>query len=60
MHVRLRGVPGERRVRRRGSKLPVASNGAPRVQLEEIQRSRLLVAAAAIDELGYELSTRGT
>ncbi len=32
--------------------LPV---GAPRVQVDEIQRSRLLVAAAAvIDELGYE------
>ncbi len=29
--------------------------GAPRVQVDEIQRSRLLVAAAAvIDELGYE------
>ena len=34
------------------------SRGAPRVQVEEIQHSRLLVAVAAtIDELGYEQST---
>ncbi len=34
------------------------SRGAPRVQVEEIQHSRLLVAVAAtIDELGFEQST---
>ncbi len=47
-----RALPAERR-RRSGS--PVAPQGTPRVQVEEIQRSRLLSAAAAvIDELGYE------
>ncbi len=36
----------------------VSSRGAPRVQVEEIQQSRLLVAVAAtIDELGFEQST---
>ncbi len=36
----------------------VLSRGAPRVQVEEIQHSRLLVAVAAtIDELGFEQST---
>jgi AcrR family transcriptional regulator/DNA-binding MarR family transcriptional regulator len=39
----------------RGPKQLVLTKGTPRVQVEEIQRSRLLVAAAAaIDELGYE------
>jgi AcrR family transcriptional regulator len=57
--VRLRGgervLPsGRRRLERRSKKL-VLPDGTPRVQVEEIQRSRLLVAAAAtIDELGYE------
>ena len=37
------------------SEAGIAAGYAPRVQVEEIQRSRLLVAAvAAIDELGYE------
>ncbi len=46
-----RSRPLERRSAR-GSGLPLQS---PRVQVDEIQRSRLLVAAAAvIDELGYE------
>ena len=36
----------------------VLSRGTPRVQVEEIQHSRLLVAVAAtIDELGFEQST---
>jgi AcrR family transcriptional regulator/DNA-binding MarR family transcriptional regulator len=36
----------------------VLPRGTPRVQVEEIQRSRLLAAAAAtIDELGYEQSS---
>jgi AcrR family transcriptional regulator len=49
--------PVERRVRRGPTELavPVA---APRVHVEEIQRSRVLSAAAAvIDEVGYEQST---
>ncbi len=42
--------------RRREQRL--LSRGAPRVQVEEIQYSRLLVAVAAtIDELGFEQST---
>ncbi len=46
--------PVERR-RQRGPARPVLPLDAPRVQVDEIQRSRLLVAAAAvIDELGYE------
>ena len=49
-----RALPVERRTRRRSGSL-VAPQGTPRVQVEEIQRSRLLSAAAAvIDELGYE------
>jgi AcrR family transcriptional regulator len=49
-----RALPIERRLQRRAKKL-VQPTGTPRVQVEEIQRSRLLVAAAAvIDELGYE------
>src|SRR5580698_5512142 len=49
-----RARPVERR-RQRGSTRPVLPLEAPRVQVDEIQRSRLLVAAAAvIDELGYE------
>jgi AcrR family transcriptional regulator/DNA-binding MarR family transcriptional regulator len=49
-----RPLPIERRLQRRPQKL-VLARGTPRVQVEEIQRSRLLVAAAAvIDELGYE------
>jgi AcrR family transcriptional regulator len=46
--------PAERRPPRQPQKL-VLPRGTPRVQVEEIQRSRLLVAAAAaIDEVGYE------
>ena len=49
--------PVERRARR-GSRELVLSVAAPRVHVEEIQRSRVLAAAAAvIDELGYEQST---
>jgi AcrR family transcriptional regulator len=49
-----RALPVERRARRRSGS-PVAPQDTPRVQVEEIQRSRLLSAAAAvIDELGYE------
>ena len=56
--ARLRGaeraLPVERRLGRRSKRL-VLAKGTPRVQVEEIQRSRLLVAAAAvIDEVGYE------
>jgi AcrR family transcriptional regulator/DNA-binding MarR family transcriptional regulator len=48
-----RGLPLERR--RRGSGRLVLPRDTPRVQVDEIQRSRLLTAAAAvIDELGYE------
>ena len=47
-----RGRPLERRVGRGQERL---TQKAPRVQVDEIQRSRLLAAAAAvIDELGYE------
>jgi AcrR family transcriptional regulator len=54
MHVGERPRPGERRSRRRSGSL-VAAQDTSRVQVEEIQRSRLLSAAAAvIDELGYE------
>ena len=55
-----RALPLERRPRRprRGQKRPVSPQDMPRVQVDEIQRSRLLVAAAAvIDELGYEQSS---
>jgi AcrR family transcriptional regulator len=46
--------PVERR-RQRGSERLALPLDTPRVQVDEIQRSRLLVAAAAvIDELGYE------
>jgi AcrR family transcriptional regulator len=49
-----RVLPAERR-QQRGQKRLVLPLDAPRVQVDEIQRSRLLVAAAAvIDELGYE------
>jgi AcrR family transcriptional regulator len=49
-----RVLPAERRARRRPGSVVVAQ-GTRRVQVEEIQRSRLLSAAAAvIDELGYE------
>ena len=59
MRVAERPRPVERRMRR-GSKEPGLSLGAPRVHVEEIQRSRVLAAAAAvIDELGYEQSTVG-
>ena len=59
MRVADRPRPVERRARR-GSKELVLSLGAPRVHVEEIQRSRVLSAAAAvIDELGYEQSTVG-
>jgi AcrR family transcriptional regulator len=49
-----RVLPVEQR-RQRGSERVLSPLEAPRVQVDEIQRSRLLVAAAAvIDELGYE------
>jgi AcrR family transcriptional regulator len=49
-----RALPSERRSGR-GRKRPVAPQDGPRVQVDELQRSRLLAAAAvAIDELGYE------
>ena len=49
-----RALPAER-LAQRGSGSLVAPQGTPRVQVEEIQRSRLMSAAAAvIDELGYE------
>jgi AcrR family transcriptional regulator len=49
-----RALPIERRLQRRPKRL-VVPMGPPRVRVEEIQRSRLLFAAAgAIDELGYE------
>ena len=49
-----RATPVERRSQRPRTRLRVAA-GTPRVQVEEIQRSRLLAAAAAvIDEVGYE------
>ncbi len=49
-----RATPIERRSGRGRTRLRVAV-GTPRVQVEEIQRSRLLAAAAAvIDEVGYE------
>jgi AcrR family transcriptional regulator len=52
-----RRLPAEGRLSRRREQR-VLSRGAPRVQVEEIQHSRLLVAVAAtIDELGYEQST---
>jgi AcrR family transcriptional regulator len=48
-----RGLPVERRGR--WAKRMALPRDTPRVQVEEIQRSRLLVAAAAvIDEVGYE------
>ena len=58
MGVHRRAAEGGVRVERGLSRKPgglVASRDTPRVQVDEIQRSRLLVAAAAvIDELGYE------
>ncbi len=52
-----RVLPGEGRLARRREQR-VSSRGAPRVQVEEIQHSRLLVAVAAtIDEFGFEQST---
>ncbi len=52
--VNERALAVERRSRRRSGS-PAAPQGTPRVKVEEIQRSRLLSAAAAvIDELGYE------
>ncbi len=49
-----RATPVERRPQRGRTRLRAAV-GTPRVQVEEIQRSRLLAAAAAvIDEVGYE------
>jgi Bacterial regulatory proteins, tetR family len=47
-----RGLPVERR--RHGSRRLVLPRNTPRVQIDEIQHSRLLTAAAVIDELGYE------
>ena len=48
-----RGLPVERRGR--WAKRLALPRETPRVQVEEIQRSRLLAAAAAvIDEVGYE------
>jgi AcrR family transcriptional regulator len=41
--------------RQRDAARPALAKGMPQVQVEEIQRSRLLAAAAAVfDELGYE------
>ena len=59
MAARLRGGerarPVELRLEREESRKLALPRGTPRVQVEEIQRSRLLTAAAAvIDELGYE------
>ena len=52
-----RRLPAEGRLARRREQR-VSSRGAPRVQVEEIQHSRLLVAVAAtIDEFGFEQST---
>ena len=52
-----RALPVEGRLARRREQR-VSSRGAPRVQVEEIQHSRLLVAVAAtIDEFGFEQST---
>jgi AcrR family transcriptional regulator len=52
-------MPVERRLERRPKRLAV-SKGTPRLQVEEIQRSRLLAAAAAtFDELGYEQTSVG-
>jgi AcrR family transcriptional regulator len=48
-----RGLPVERR--QRWARRLALPQGTPRVQVEEIQRSRLLAAAATvIDEVGYE------
>ena len=53
LRVGERGLPVERRGR--WAKRLALPRDTPRVQVEEIQRSRLLAAAAAvIDELGYE------
>ena len=52
-----RALPAEGRLARRREQRAF-SRGGPRVQVEEIQHSRLLVAiAATIDELGFEQST---
>jgi AcrR family transcriptional regulator len=49
-----RGLPVERRSLRASKRLALPRD-TPRVQVDEIQRSRLLIAAAAvIDEFGYE------
>ncbi len=49
-----RALPSERR-QGRGRKRLLAPQDGPRVQVDELQRARLLAAAAAvIDELGYE------
>jgi AcrR family transcriptional regulator len=54
MRAAERALPVERRPQREPKKL-VLPRSTPRVQVEEIQRSRLLRAAAAtIDEVGYE------
>ncbi len=55
--VAKRALPVEGRLARRREQR-VSLRGAPRVQVEEIQHSRLLVAVAAtIDEFGFEQST---
>ena len=52
-----RALPVDGRLARRREQR-VRSRGGPRVQVEEIQHSRLLVAVAAtIDEFGFEQST---
>jgi AcrR family transcriptional regulator len=52
-----RALPVEGRLARRREQR-MLSRGAPRVQVEEIQHSRLLAAVAAtIDEVGFEQST---
>jgi AcrR family transcriptional regulator len=53
VRARAVAVDPERRLRREPG-MRVVARDAPRVQIEEIQRSRLLTAAAAtIDEVGY-------
>jgi AcrR family transcriptional regulator/DNA-binding MarR family transcriptional regulator len=52
-----RALPVERRVQRRPARL-VLPRGTARARVEEVQRSRLLAAAAVtFDEVGYELAS---
>ncbi len=55
VRVRVGGRPGPVERRQRWAKRLALPRDTPRLRVEEIQRSRLLVAAAVvIDELGYE------